>query len=468
MLQVLVIEDDDRFHARFLEAVGTPLAGLARFTRVATGADARRSATGLVPDLVLCDLSLPPAPGEPPDDDEGERLLAWFEGLPAPPRLVVLSGQDLGRAIALVARRRIQDFLSKSSPWKEIEARLRTALDDARRQLREGEGGEPAPDDLVGDSAPMAEVRRLLARAAESDATVLLLGETGTGKSHAARWLHRRSGRKEGPLVAVAAGAFPDELVEAELFGHAAGAFTGAREARRGRFRAADGGTLFLDELGEIPPSTQAKLLRVLEERSVEPLGTDQAVPVDVRLVAATHRDLGAEVGEGRFREDLFYRLRVLTVVMPPLRARGEDLEALVTSFLAGIRPARRGLTEDAWAYLRSRPFKGNLRELRHALEAAALHATGDRITAVALHAGMGPAPTGKPAGASTFDPDRLLDEPGFALRDWLERHEAALVEAALRRADGQAAEAARLLGEKPDTLRARLRRGRKDTRESS
>lgn len=457
-----MVEDDDLFFGRFAEEVGSALGADVALRRAASGSQAREAAASLAPDLVLCDLSLPPGPGEVPDDDEGERVLEWLERLPEAPRMVVLSGQDLGRAVHLVTRRKVQDFVSKAASWEEIRTRVRAAV-DAVLGARAAAPAEAGEERLVGEGPAMAQVRETLRRASASDATVLLLGETGTGKSLAARWLHECSPRAAGPFVAVACGALPRDLVEAELFGHSAGAFTGAKEARRGRFRSADGGTLFLDELGEIPLATQAKLLRVLEEREVEPLGSDRSVPVDVRLVGATHRDLAAMVAEGSFREDLFYRLRVLTVTMPPLRERMEDLEGLIAHFLTELKPRPQGLTADAWAYLRARPWKGNVRELRATLEAAAVHAVGDRIHAVALHAGLGP--WGDGGGAPVVagpDPFARLGAPDFQLKDWLAEQEEALIQEALRRSGGNAADAARLLGEKPDTLRARLRRSRK------
>lgn len=262
----------------------------------------------------------------------------------------------------------------------------------------------------------MRRARRFLERAAGADVPVLVLGETGTGKSHFARLLHSRGRRAEGRLVAVNCAGLPEALFESELFGHRRGAFTGAVEDRRGLIRRADRGTLFLDEVGELPPSQQAKLLTVLEEGRVRPVGAEEAEPVDVRLVSATARELPVEAGRGGFRLDLYHRIALLRIVLPPLRDRPEDLEHLVAHFSA--RLARKyavdelTLTSGAREFLRIHSWPGNIRELTHALEAALVLSGEAVIRRAHLKRILGsPVPVGTPSGEN---PAAATDEsPG-------------------------------------------------------
>ncbi len=227
----------------------------------------------------------------------------------------------------------------------------------------------------------MQAVLRDLGPIAESDAPVLVLGESGTGKELIARELHQRSARAGGRLASINCAAFVDTLIDDQLFGHERGAFTGAVARTMGRFEAADGGTLFLDEVGELPMRVQAKLLRVLQEGTFERLGSNETLSVDVRVVSATHRDLRALVAEGRFREDLYYRLRVLEIRLPPLRQRGDDLPELVSELLEDIAAGRQvAFSPEAWRALTAHPFPGNVRELRAALQHASVLSRGGRV----------------------------------------------------------------------------------------
>ncbi|MDD2546161.1 MAG: sigma 54-interacting transcriptional regulator [Burkholderiaceae bacterium] len=281
-------------------------------------------------------------------------------------------------------------------------ALLQRDLDDARRELASQRSRSlAAPGDgqrrakytfasFIGSSPAASEVKRQARRAAQSSSPVLLLGETGTGKELLAHAIHAASGRSSGPFVSVNIAAVPDTLLEAEFFGVAPGAYTGAdRKGRDGKFKLADGGTLFLDEIGDMPQNLQAKLLRALQEGEIEPLGSNQLVPFNVRLVAATSRDLAVRVREGQFREDLFYRLHVLPVRVPPLRERRSDLPALVEALgedLAlrnGTAPPE--LLPDAMALLAGQPWRGNIRELRNVLEQAALRSDSQVIDAAQL-----------------------------------------------------------------------------------
>lgn len=322
------------------------------------------------------------------------------------------------------------------------------------RTLREAlEPSLPTPD-LIGRSPTFLKAFRLAERAAGTDIAVLLLGETGVGKEVFARWLHEHSPRAAKPFVAVNCGAIPHELIESELFGAEAGAYTGAQTARSGRFSRADGGTLFLDEIGDLPYPAQVKLLRVLQTGEIERLGSEKAQKVDVRLVAATNVDLARAVAEGRFRADLFYRLNPYPIDLPPLRERACDIPLFADALLARItarhrRPVR-GLTDRAMAALKAYDWPGNIRELENVLERGVMLADpGGLIDVEALSLrGARLASGGATLGPDGTVSDRRMDD---ALREApdlnLEAHEARLIDEALRRARGDAGEAARLLG---------------------
>ncbi|HEU0204037.1 MAG TPA: sigma 54-interacting transcriptional regulator, partial [Burkholderiaceae bacterium] len=286
-------------------------------------------------------------------------------------------------------------------------ARLQNDLDDARRQLAEQRRAKYTITSFIGTSPAALEVKRQARRAAQVDSTVLLLGETGTGKELLAHAIHAASVRAAKPFVGVNIAAVPETLLEAEFFGTAPGAFTGAdRKGREGKFKLASGGTLFLDEIGDMPLAVQTKLLRVLQEQEIEPLGSNRVIKVDVRVIAATSRDLAAMMREGRFRADLFYRLNVLPIRLPALRERRDDLEALAEALLDDI--ARRSgrlhqsLAADALELLSRYPWPGNIRELRNALEQASLMT--DDLVLTAAHFGTQftqPAAPAAPSSAS-------------------------------------------------------------------
>jgi DNA-binding NtrC family response regulator len=255
---------------------------------------------------------------------------------------------------------------------------LRQELEEARKLVASRDAGSP----IIGHTPQMQQLIERINTVAQSDAPVLIRGESGTGKELVAHTIHARSPRKNQPFVAVNCAAFPETLIEAELFGHERGAFTGAVRKREGRFKAADGGTLLLDEVAEIPLPVQAKLLRVLEEGLIEPLGTNTAVPVNVRIVSATHRDLKELIAQGKFREDLYFRINVLDLNIPALRERRADLPLLMAHFLRRFYPGRvpPGIAPRAWAALMDYGFPGNVREFAHAIERAVVLAHGSEI----------------------------------------------------------------------------------------
>lgn len=346
------------------------------------------------------------------------------------------------------------------------------ALEKELVQLRGHQREQLPPNKLVGSSPAFRAAFDLLSRAANSPITVLLLGETGVGKEVFAQWLHENSCRADQPFVAVNCAAIPNDLIESELFGVQKGAFTGAQQSRPGRFERADGGTLFLDELGDLSPSAQVKLLRVLQTGEVERLGDDKARKVNVRLVAATNVDLQKAIAEGRFRADLYYRLATYPVVIPPLRGRKADIPALVSSLLEKYAPiyhkALPGLTDRALQALMAYDWPGNVRELENLIERAVLLVQpGALIEVEHLFSGATPfAPQGgvlnRHGQLGSADEarreqlyDNLLDE-GFDLQ----AHEQRLLELAVRRAHGNLTHAARLLGITRRQLAYRLKQG--------
>ena len=308
-------------------------------------------------------------------------------------------------------------------------------------------------DAVVGASPQMMGVFKTTARAATSDATVLVLGESGTGKEMVARLLHSRSRRSRGPFIAIHCAAIPEHLLESELFGHEKGAYTGAVCRRIGRFERAHGGTLFLDEIGDMPMALQGKILRAIQEREVERVGGGRPVSIDVRIVAATNRDLTQAVREGRVREDLYYRLAVVTILLPPLRERTSDLDLLSMHFFAHFarehgRPVH-SVAEEVFSVLHRHPWPGNVRQLRNAAERAVVMADGEvllpqHLPAEILHPSGPPSLSATAAGAS---------EPLLTLDDMAQR----LIRRALDEAGNDVKAAAARLGIHPNTLRRKL-----------
>jgi two-component system response regulator AtoC len=331
------------------------------------------------PDVILTDVRMPKM--------GGLDLLATLKAKHQPATVIVMSAYGSNDLALEAMKAGAYDYVSKPFKPDEVVLVLRKAEEREalrrenlalKEQIREGNQYES----LLAKSPQMVEIFRTISKVAEFKATVLISGESGVGKELVARALHSRSSRKNAAFVAVNCGAIPENLLESELFGHKKGAFTDATSDRRGLFEEANGGTLFLDEIGELPLNLQVKLLRVLQEDSIRRVGDSKDTKVDVRIVAATHRDLGAEAKAGRFREDLFYRINVLAIAIPPLRARREDITLLVDHFLArnnGRMGTRiRGLSGEARKLLQEYGWPGNIRELENTIERAMVLAEGD------------------------------------------------------------------------------------------
>ena len=358
-----------------------------------------------------------------------------------------------------IRRNQLQDVLRRAS--------IKRLNDDERREVP-----QIGP---TGRSPAVLRLNRLIDQVARFDTTVLILGESGTGKEVAARAIHARSPRKDKPFVAINCGAIPPDLLESELFGHEKGAFTGALTTRKGRFEMADGGTLLLDEIGDMSLPMQVKLLRVLQERSFERVGGTQTLRCNVRVIAATHRNLEAAIGSGNFREDLFYRINVFPIEMPALRERSEDLPELVAAITAGLARSGRGdvtFAAEAVAALKSYSWPGNVRELTNLVERlAVLHPGGIvrlrdlpvRYGLDATHPDDDAAPSVAPllaaASGQAATPLDVLPAEGIDLREHIAQIELNLIQAALQRAGGVVAHAATLLGLRRTTLVEKLRK---------
>ncbi len=338
------------------------------------GASARQALETLEPDLVISDVVLP--------DADGLDLLDLLRGPPPGRPVILITAFGSIDAAVEAMKRGALDFLTKPLDYDKLAALLEAADSRLSRQaettrLQRSLSDRGRHRGLVGDSRPMRAIQKLIELVGDSDASVILTGESGTGKEVAAKAIHRRSRRRDGPFVALNAAALPEGLVESELFGHQAGAFTGATATRPGCFEMADGGTLFLDEIAEMPVELQPRLLRVLEDGRVRRLGGRREIEVDVRILAATNRDPEEAVRKGRLREDLFYRLNVFTVELPPLREHLDDVALLAQHFIDRFNDKHRlevcGVSAEALELLREYDWPGNVRELRNVIERAAI-----------------------------------------------------------------------------------------------
>jgi two-component system response regulator HydG len=420
------------------------------------GADALAAYRKRPADVVVTDLRMLPV--------DGIEVVRRLRELDPEATVVVVSAHGtIGTAVEAM-REGAMDFIEKPFPPDVLRARVEKAIEIARERrgartararveaLDADRARESDPAGLVGSSEPMRRVLDQLRKIAAADTTVLVLGESGTGKELVARALHAQGPRRDGPFVSVSCAAIPEGLLESEHCGHEKGAFTGAIRRKLGRFELAHGGTLFLDEVGEIPPAIQVKLLRVLQERSFERVGGEETIDVDVRVVSATNRDLEAMAAAGRFREDLYYRLAVLPVTLPPLRDRPGDVEELARYFVGKLssRVGRRvtGIAPEALALLKAHRWPGNVRELENVVEQALVFAEGELIRPEDLPDGLrGPRPA----------PAVALPTGDRSLTDVLEELEKQLILAAWEKAKGVKAETARLLGIKASALYYKL-----------
>ena len=444
-LNILLVDDEPDFNL----TVGEALADAGhRVTTASNGEEALALLTSQVFDLMVCDIRLPKLDG-----------LSLFRRArqESPDTTVILMTAFAAIQDAVGAvKEGAYDYLTKPFDIDELALRVKRIaahrsllreLDTARAQLAEADG----KDAIIGRSPQMLRLLDRVNTIATSHAPVLLAGESGTGKELVARALHQRGTRRDRPLVVVNCAAFPDTLLEAELFGHERGAFTGAIKRRDGRFRAAHTGTLLLDEIAEMSLAAQAKVLRVLQEGTIEPLGTNETIRVDVRVISATHRDLKERIAQGLFREDLYYRINVLNVDLPPLRDRKGDLPLLVQYFLKKLtRPGKTPptLSPAAWAALAAFPFPGNVRQLGHAIEHAVVLAGEGVVDLQHLPRDV----------VGRLEPSPLAAQVARPLGTALKEFERDYLQRALAQASGKRTLAAEILGISRKNLWEKLR----------
>ena len=444
---VLIVDDDASQRtqlAGFLRDLGAEVA------EAGDGSEALALVPRFGPDVVITDLRMPKM--------DGRELLREIRQFNPEIGVIVVTAYGTVEDAVACLKDGAGDYLLKPLDLDEVEHLVRRAverrhLERENRELRRRLGALESVEGIVTAADAMAEVLSMVKRVSASSASVLILGETGTGKELIARAIHSASPRGSGPFVGVNASALSSTLLESELFGHEKGAFTGADRARIGRFEAASGGTLFLDEIGDLPPEVQVKLLRVLQEKAVERVGSNRPVQVDVRLIAATHRDLPKEIQEGRFREDLFYRLAVVSIEIPPLRRRRTDIPLLVEHFIkkyAGITPdGPRTVSREALDLLVRYDYPGNVRELENIIQGSLVLARGEQITTDDLSPTVLSAAV-EPGAATILGPEASLPARVAAL-------EQAAIEEALSAEEGNQSRAARRLGISERALRYKL-----------
>lgn len=455
--RVLVVDDEEGLRetlAAILESAGhrveTAPDGVSALERLDRGADF---------DLIIADLRMPRM--------DGLELLRRVRARYPDIDLLAMTAYDSWQSAVEAMRLGAYNYLRK--PFRDNDE-VRQAVANVMRVRRFRAQAAPeafaSSDALIGNTPAMVHLKELLRRVAPLEGTVLLTGESGTGKSLVAKIIHYSSPRSSGPFVTISCGEFAESLLESELFGHVRGAFTGAVVDKKGLFEVAQGGTVLLDEVGEMSPQTQVKLLHVLEEREVRPVGATSTVKVDVRVIAATNRDLAADVEEGRFRADLFYRLNVIPIHLPPLRERREDIPLLAGHFLA--RAARRmgkevtGFSPEVLQILMSRNWPGNIRELENIIQRAVAFCRGTTIGVEDLDAR--PVSTGEvpePAPAESTGPLLRIEIPpeGLSLDETLASVEERYIRRALEITGGSVTRAAQLLGTSFRSLRYRIKK---------
>jgi two-component system, NtrC family, response regulator len=437
--RILIVDDDEAIRTQMKWA-------LSEHYEVHFGEDRKAAAEAFAansPAATLLDLGLPPRPNE---CDEGLAVLSDILAIDNTAKIIIISGQSEKQNAIEAVGAGAYDFLCKPVKMEELRLLLRRCihvveLEREYHKLQQSQRSDVF-EDMLGTSPQMQAVFASIRKVAATDAPVLLLGESGTGKEMAAAAIHRRSVRKGGPFVAINCNAIPENLLESELFGHEKGAFTGAHVQRKGLLETASGGTLFLDEIGELPPAIQVKLLRFLQEQRLQRVGGRQEIQVDTRLVAATNADLKQLINGGRFREDLYFRLAVITIRLLPLRERGEDIVFLAREFLQRYA-SQNGQTKmvfapDALRAMSCYSWPGNVRELQNRIKRGVIMASGTRVSAKDLELDQG---------------NDLATSSATTLKQAREHVERELIEQALKRNSGKITSAAGDLGVSRPTL---------------
>jgi DNA-binding NtrC family response regulator len=445
--RILIVDDEEPARASLGQILGED--GY-EVILAADGEEAIRLVAQESPDILLTDLRMPGMDGH-------ELLTRVRQGYPDV-SVVIMTAHGTIRSAVQALQEGAEDYLTKPIDVEELEHLIdqiskKKELLAERQVLRERLDEKYRFENIIGRSPAMLEVFRMVEQVAPTQASILIGGESGTGKELIAQAIHQRSPRRDAPFVKVSCAALPETLLESELFGHERGSFTGAVARRAGRFELAAGGTIFLDEVGDIPPGMQVKLLRFLQERQFERVGGNRTLTVDVRVIAATHRDLPALIRDGKFREDLYYRMNVIEIVLPPLRERTQDIPLLVDFFLHKYAAANgkqvEGLTDETLAALLAYHWPGNVRELEHAIERAVILARAPHLE-LSLFPVL---PKIEPAPKKT--PGLVI--PGASLEE-IERH---AIQRTLEAVGGSTARAAAILKISPRTIQYKVKRYR-------
>lgn len=433
-MDLLIVDDDDELRAsisRRLKRLGHSVSD------AALPSDAIELGRKKRFDVALIDLSMP--------EMDGIELLGKLKEIEPAGQVVLLTGEATVATAVEAMRLGAFDYVTKPCPFEDLRRILEQAwkhqqLGQENVQLRAALDRISPPSEIIGETACVRRLMQLIQRSAPTDSPILVLGESGTGKELVARAVHRQSRRAERPMVTINCAALQESLLESELFGHEKGAFTGATSAKLGLFEVANGGTLFIDELGELAPALQAKLLRVLEDGSLRRVGSTRETRVDVRIIAATNRNLQQDVKDGRFREDLFYRINVLTIALPPLRDRRDDIPLLIDHFLRGSGRGHWQIVDDTRKALCNYAWPGNVRELSNVIERATILAEHDRITMADLPDSISrcASGTGGVSGPADVEDDAI---------DNLEERERRHVARVLQREGGRRKQTAKALG---------------------
>ncbi len=452
MKTVLIVDDETA--ARY--GLRRALEHKYRIAEADSAAAAREAIVCERPDVVLLDVIMP--------DEEGVSFLRWMRENGHEQPVLMVSALDTARTAVAALSEGAADYLVKGFDIDELRKRVANLvrlveLEQENERLRHRLVNEGQFGQMLGKGAAMRRVFALAERVAPTDTTVLILGESGTGKDMLAQEIHNRSKRADCPMVAVNCAALPENLIESELFGYEKGAFTGAAQLKKGKFELASSGTLFLDEIGDMNAVTQAKVLRALENRTVERLGGAQSIPIDVRVISATHRNLGAEISAGRFREDLYYRLRVVEIEMPALRAHKEDIPLLAETVLLQLaarhnRKAR--LTREAVGALEGHDWPGNVRELKNALERSMVLASGEEIAVADLPEEIASGNRSLRKPPFSKESDSGLGEPDF--REAKRKFEVAYLTRKLQENSWNVSRTAALVGLHRQSLQEKLR----------
>jgi DNA-binding NtrC family response regulator len=454
MPRILIVEDDRNTLSGLVEI-------LEGESYEVKGVDSGRKALRLLErerfDILLTDLKMP--------EIDGMQLYEQSQTVAPEMKTIVMTAYSSVKDAVEAMKRGVYEYLTKPLNIDELFVILKKAVDELNlrrenEELKDRLQGSYRFESIIGKSAAMQQVFKTIMKVAKSQATVLIRGESGTGKELVARAIHYNSSRASGPIVEISCAAFPETLLESELFGYEKGAFTGADSRKKGRFEIANGGTIFLDEIGDVSANVQTKLLRVLQEKEITRLGSNESIKVDVRVITATNRDLEQALSGGGFRDDLYYRLNVIPIFLPPLRERHDDIPLLVDHFIKRYAKLNNkpvaGISEEALEFCLRYEWPGNVRELENAIENAVVLGEGDVLLPEHFPVTVSMRKTA-PESLAKANVNQFFHASGESYREKMEAAEKLVLEEAIRRADGNKSEAAKQLGISLRTMRYKI-----------